>query len=167
MDTHADRPGNIAASGTALVSAGGDYLDADPVLLDLYGVTLDVVRAKRIGDFSPPQYAELERLLWSLWTFSGNEHAEGSGTVVRPDGATVEVSVALDRLSDGNVRVSITPVDEPVKAAPSLRIQTVLGHWRELERHLADLPPDDPARHDLEARIDALREEYQRRVREG
>jgi PAS domain-containing protein len=157
MDSH-------GAPGIAIASGDGAYLDADPVVLDLYGVTLDVLRDKRIGDFSPTEYAGLEQHLWSLWVTSGLDHAEGGGTVLRPDGVSIRVWVALDRLPDDSVRITVRPVDEPVKAPPSLRVQDVLGHWRDLERDLVELPPDDPGRQDIEDRIDALRDEYQRRV---
>jgi len=153
-----------ASIGTALASQDGEYLDADPVVLDLYGVTLDVLRGKRVGDFSPPQYAELERLLWSLWMLSGLEHVEGTGTVVRSDGVAAGVRVGLDRQSSGTVRITLRPVDGPVKTPTPFRIQDLLGHWRALERHLAALPRDDPARREIEGRIEALREEYQRRA---
>lgn len=150
--------------GAALATADGQYLDADPVALDLYGVTLDVLRQKRIGDFSPPEYAELERQLWSLWVHSGLENAEGGGTVVGSEGRHCRTWVRLTRRPDRNVEISLQPVDEPAKQAPSIRVQNVLGQWRELERHLADLAGGDPARPQLLARIEALREEYQRRT---
>jgi PAS domain-containing protein len=154
----------IDVMGTALVAPDGRYLDADPVALDLYGVTLDVLRESRIGDFSPPEYRQLERGLWSVWTALGLEHGEGGGTVVRPGGSSCRLWVALKRLPDGNVELSLKALDEPVVQPPALRVGTVLGHWRDLERDLAEVDPDDPAREQLQERIDALREEYQRRT---
>jgi hypothetical protein len=154
----------VDVMGTALVAADGQYLDADPVALDLYGVTLDVLRESQIGDFSPPAYRQLERGLWSLWVASGLKHGEGGGTVTRGDEGACRLWVALTRLPDGNVELSLRPLDEPVLQPPALRVGSVLGHWRNLERDLAQADPADPVREQLQERIDALREEYQRRT---
>jgi PAS domain-containing protein len=153
-----------ARPGQAVVTLDGRYLDADTIVLDLYGVTLDVLREKRIGDFSPPEFAELERQLWSLWVHLGVDSAEGGGTVVRADGRACRVWVALQRRPDGNVNLRLEPLDDPASEPPSLRVKTLLGQWREVERHLEGTPPEDPEHARLTARIEALRTEYRRRT---
>jgi PAS domain-containing protein len=157
---------NAAVTGTAvaLVSPDGLYLDADPATLDLYGVTLDVLRQKRVGDFSPPELAPLERQLWALWVHSGLQSAEGGGTIIGPDGNTCRVWVGLERQAEGTIRLALRPIDEPVRQPPAIKVKEVLGQWRDLERHLAETAPDDPERARLQARIDALRDEYHRRT---
>lgn len=160
----AEEPAGEALVGSALVTPDGRYLDADPAALDLYCVTLDVLRQRHIGDFSPDEYLDLTRQLWNLWVASGLPSAEGGGTVLRGDGRLIRLWVGLERQSDGNVRLTVKPVDEPIRQVPAVRVQNVLGQWRDLERHLAEAAPDDEGREELEARIQDLREEYQRRT---
>ena len=166
----AERPGpqtepkQKAVAGWALLAPDGRYLDADPVALDLYCVTLAELRDRHVGDFSPDDFIDLTRHLWNLWVASGLASAEGGGTVLRGDGRLIRLWLGLERQDDGNIRMTIKPVDEAFRQAPALRVQNVLGQWRDLERHLADVAPDDDARDEIESRIDALREEYQRRT---
>lgn len=157
-------PNHASIVGSALLAPDGRYLDADPDALDLYCVTLDVLRRRQVGDFSPDEFIDLTRHLWNLWVASGLGSAEGGSTILRGDGQLIRVWVGLERQDDGNVRMTIKPVDEPIRQAPAIRVRNVLGQWRDLERHLLEAPPDDEAREEIEARIDALREEYQRRT---
>ncbi|HEX8941296.1 MAG TPA: hypothetical protein VF763_14160 [Candidatus Limnocylindrales bacterium] len=63
-------------------------------------------------------------------------------------------------------RRSGAPPERPIEATPaapdagSRAIHDVLADWRDAERRLADAPPGSPEARALEARIDALREEY-------
>jgi len=158
------QPAAGSVAGSALLAPDGRYLDADPAALDLYCVTLDVLRHKHVGDFSPDEYVDLTRHLWNLWVVSSLGSAEGGATVLRGDGRLIRLWVGLQRQDDGNICMTIKPVDEPIRQAPAVRVQNVLGQWRDLERHLAEAAPDDDLREEIESRIDALREEYQRRT---
>src|SRR5579862_115276 len=143
-----------------VISEDGRYVDASPNALELLGLDLDELRAMPLGSLTG-NTAETGRTVWRrfvddnlpipphpavrLRARGGDEvAARFLGTEPGPEPGTW---VSRYRLVSGSRIVMNRP----------MIMATILAQWREAERRLAALAPNDPARSELEATIAELK----------
>lgn len=149
------------ATVSVLVDDDARYVDAPPEALELFGVSLEELRQRRIGDFAPQGLGPIHRALFLWVARQGDDFGGGRSTVVRPDGGSTTVEcTAIEPVGDG-YRVDLRPVAEPSSGPHTDAIASVLDAWRRAERLMAAGNASDPD-YDLARRAaDALRDVYQ------
>src|SRR4051812_18080965 len=154
-----------------MVDTEGQPLDADPVALDLLGVsTVDALRATPPGSFQPvPPDPDEERAFRAAFAGSVTLGLIGEGAIRRLDGELVRVRPAIIRQPDETYRVLSYPVERPTEnLTPRVyRIADVLAEWRSAERRLVDLDPGSDEGQQLAGEVALLREQYQLLFRQG
>lgn len=160
-----------AHAATVILDRDGRYLDADPLALDLLGVTsVDQLRALPPDAFAavPPDPEEQEA--WRRAYFGSR--AEGvlaEGAFRRLDGELVRVRTAILEEPDGRFRALFYPVERPTNnlAARTYRIGDVLAEWRAAERRLDTIDPASPEGVELQREIEHLKAQYQEIARQA
>lgn len=114
----------------------GHYLDADEAALELLGLTLEELRARRVGDFSGP-HAEMAATVWRRLAAGGEDMSSGEGTLYLPNGGEVRVRyLAIDAMEHGEYELLLEPIGTERSQQPptSDRPSTILREWRVAER---------------------------------
>jgi hypothetical protein len=112
----------------------GRYLDGDATALEIYGVSLDELRAHRVGDFSAAGLAQVHRALF-LWLAHGeHDFGGGQGTIVTPAGRRVRIECrSLTRVGDA-FRMEFRALDGELVQPHSEDLAAVLDAWRTADR---------------------------------
>ena len=145
-----------------IVTADGQYADANPAALELLGVTLDELRSSPPNRFAgEPSDPDAEAAFREAWESSGRPDVAGAGMVRRADGTLIRAKFAIRPMDDGYA-VLLTPVpDAPAEPSVVYTVGDVLAAWRAAERRLETLTEDAPERHAILADITEFRERYQ------
>lgn len=147
-----------------LVADGnGAYIEGSQAALDLLGIDLDGLKARRVGDFSEAGARESVRELLSTWVSRPGTWLTGVTDLVRADGTSVRVRFAAIRRPNGELVTRFDPHSEEGEGSEPA-IGDVLEAWRRQERKLAELPPGSEQYVLAEAESEWLRTEYQRLV---
>ena len=116
----------------------GRYLDADEAALELLGLTLEELRAKRVGDFSGP-HAEMAATVWRRLAAGGEDMSSGEGTLYPPAGGEVRVRyVRISAIDGGDYELTFEPIGAERSQHPPTadRTDTILREWRVAEREV-------------------------------
>ena len=143
----------------------GRYLDGSVEALELFGVTLDELRALEIGAFSGP-HAELAVTVWRRLASTGAAMPTGESTVHRPDGSQVRVRyLRIEPRADGAYELEMVIVGPGNEDAPPAadHPSTVLEAWRAAER---DATATDGDRDEAARSAEGLRDLYRHSVDE-
>lgn len=142
---------------TFRISADGRYVDGDDAALRLLGVTLDELRAKRVGDFTTPEQRDVIRANWHLIVKSPGAPVVRASTVIRPDGSTVLAHLLTPQVApDGTFVVRGYAVDQE-GSAQTETLAEILHRWRSAERACAASEPGSPTRMEAELEAESLR----------
>jgi hypothetical protein len=126
-----------AVTTSVEVDREGRYLDAPAEALDLFGVSLDELRAHRVGDFARPGLGPIHRALF-LWVVrSGRDFGGGESTVVSADGVETPVECTSIQPVGDRYRVNLTVLSGEPRSVQTRAIASVLDAWREAEREIA------------------------------
>lgn len=160
--SHAREAEDVGDQATVLVDPVGQFLDASPAALELFGVSLSELRSLPPGVLSvQPVDPEVQSAGLAAWEAAGAREAVGEGTLRRPDGALMRVRFAIVALGDG-FRLAIEPapgaVDAPTRA---FTIGRVLTEWRDAERRLEALEPESAEWRAAQTEIAGWRSRYQ------
>jgi hypothetical protein len=145
----------------------GQYVDAPPEALAVYGVTLEELRRHRIGDFAPDGLGPIHRALYRWVTTRGRDFGGGASSVVAPDGRTTPVDcTSITKVGDRDrYRIAFTVGDPDAPPPHRSAVASILDAWREAERDLDQGPAH--ADFDLARTVAAsLRDMYQTVVAE-
>lgn len=122
--------------GRLVADRQGRYLEADDAALELLGLTLEELRAMRVGDLSGP-HAELAATVWRRLAATGQDMSSGEGTLYLPSGAEVRVRyLRIAAVPNGRYELLIEPIgaDRADRPPVSDRPAIVLREWRAAER---------------------------------
>lgn len=91
MDGAAARPETMARVS---IASDGTYRDANPLALELLGVTRERLRTHRVGDFTVPELRDASRASWQHMAATGQMQLLIDETfLLRPDGTAHVVKV--------------------------------------------------------------------------
>lgn len=142
------------------VDEQGRYVDAGLEALEAFGVPLDELRRRRVGDFAPHGLGPIHRALFLWLVRHGRDFGGGESTIAGADGRMTPIRcTSIDRIGD-RYRLALTiESGEPVPPH-SHALASVLDAWREAERDLSGGPSDPD--YDLARTVAAsLRDIYQ------
>lgn len=149
------------ATVSVLVDGDGRYLDAPPDALALFGVSLEELRQRRVGDFAPQGLGPIHRALFLWVARQGDDFGGGTSTIVTPDGRSTAVECTAIEPEGNGFRVDLRVCAEGWNGPHTDAIASVLDAWRRAERLMAAGNASDPD-YDLARRAaDALRDVYQ------
>jgi PAS domain-containing protein len=140
----------------------GRHVDANDGALRLLGVTREEWLT------SPPERFAIEpteagglAILRSHWEAEGAQTLFGTAGLKLPDGSTIRVSYAIDRMV-GGYRARLSPIDRPPPHPTTIvTVRDVLRDWRAAERRLGEHVPGTPAWVQIQDEIEMLRLRYQ------
>jgi PAS domain S-box-containing protein len=147
----------------------GRYLEANDEALELFGVTLEQLRASRIGTFSGP-HADLALTVWRRLAANDEDMSSGEGTIFRPDGSRIRVRYErIEALGNGTYELEATylGMDEERLQTPPIsdRPAILLSKWRAAEREVETASVEGPgamgAPEESQRGAEALRRLYQ------
>ena len=148
------------ASTWVEVDEQGRYLDASDDALAIFGVSLDELRLRRVGDFAPRGLGSIHRALFLWVARQGNDFGGGSSTIVRPDGRSACIQVtSIERRAD-RYRLTLAAGTGAATAPHTAAIAPVLEAWRLAERQVA-VGEEGPDRELAKHAAEALRDVYQ------
>ena len=125
--------------GRLVADRQGRYVDGDDAALELLGLTLEELRAMRVGDMSGP-HAEMARTVWRRLAATGKDMSSGEGTLYLPNGSEIRVRyLRIAAMQNGDYELELEPIratdaDRPPSAD---RTDTILREWRVAEREAA------------------------------
>lgn len=147
MDRAAAHPETMAR---VLISSDGTYLDANPLALELLGVTRERLRTHHVGDFTVPELRDPSRASWQHMAATGQMQLLIDETfLLRADGTAhvVKVHPVIPSEEPGTWWSQFQIVAGPRGRVLSLaRPQQVLDAWRAAERRCAALEAGSPER---------------------
>jgi hypothetical protein len=142
-------------------AADGMYVDATQAALELLRTDIQGLKARRVGDFSPPGGRETmnDLLAWTrrnpgLWR-------TGITEILRTDGWVVAVRFAAIRRPKGQLVMRLE-ADGAANGVVEPAVSDVLEAWRQKARELAELTPGTDEFVLAEAEVEWLNAEYQR-----
>ncbi len=138
----------------------GRYIDAPPEALAVFGVTLDELRRRRVGDFAPSGLGPIHRALFLWVARQGEDFGGGRSTIVSPDGRATPVECTRIERRGDRYRISLTIGTAKSDAPHTDAIAAVLEAWRQAERQIA-AGESSPEYELAKSAAEALREVYQ------
>ena len=150
----------MTPEGAFVVSAAdGMYVDATPAALELFGTDLQGLRVRRVGDFSPPDCAEVIADILEWTRQNPGMWQRGLLEILRVDGERALVRYAAVRRPRGQLVMWLEPVRADHDEAP---VSDILMAWRRKVVELATLTPGSDGFVLAEAEVEWLSSEYQR-----
>jgi PAS domain-containing protein len=155
-------------AGVLLTDAEGRYFDADPVALDLLGVSsVEQLRATPVTAFQPvPVDPNEEAAFRAAFAASAAQGLIGEGAIRRLDGELVRVRTAILPTGDG-YRVLLDAIErKTTNIVPRVyAISDVLAEWQSAELRLVEVSPTSDEGRRLAGEVAFLRGQYQRMFR--
>lgn len=144
-----------------VVDRSGDCVHATCAALELLRMSGPALRRLKVTDLAPSSDVAFRSDLPRTGTGSSSWKATRS-ELIRGDGTTVEVSVAMLRAESGELVIRLDANGVDVARRPN--VHEVLAAWRREESELAASAPGTPERLVADAEIDSLRAQYRRLV---
>lgn len=134
----------VGAQAFVEVDADGRYVEADDEALVVYGVDLEELRQRRIGDFAVAGLGPIHRALFLWVARNGHDFGGGDSTVVSPDGRQTPIRCTSIRRCGDRFRIEFTVVAGDAVPPHSHALAAVLDAWRAAERDIesTDSDPD-------------------------
>jgi PAS domain S-box-containing protein len=151
------------------INADGTYREANESALELLGVTLEELRTSSPGRFAvEPSDPETDEAFREAWESSGRPDIGGATSIKRADGTLVRIKFSIRPQDDGSFLALMDQMPDPVVGRTSVYTTgDVLAAWRDAERRLETLTPDNPEWQERQADIAYYRERYQLLFEQG